>query len=92
MLPQILQVLAWISFGASAFSAVQMNLLDRQMQAFRHPQADLGSFQLVPLRWRQDLYTEPGHLLVSRAWRAFGRMAAFFFLAALLFLLSGSAA
>jgi hypothetical protein len=69
-----------------------MNLLDRKMQEFRHPQGDLSSYQLVPLRWRQDLYTAPGQLLVSRAWQAFGRMVGFFLLAALLFLLHGSAA
>ena len=92
MLPGILELLSWIAFGAAAFSAVQMNLLDRKMQAFRHPQADLSSYQLVPLRWRQDLYTAPGQVLVSRAWRAFGRMVGFFLLAALLFLLHGSAA
>ena len=92
MLPTILQVLSWIAFGAAAFSAVQMHGLDRKMQEFRDPQADLSSFQLVPLRWRQDLYTRPGQILVSRAWQAFGRMIGFFFLAALLLLLHGSAA
>jgi hypothetical protein len=92
MLPTILQILSWIAFGAAAFSAVQTSLLDRQMQAFRHPHSDLSSFQLVPLGWRQELYTGPGQVLVSRAWRAFGRMVGFFLLAALLFLLRGSAA
>ena len=90
--PTVVQILSWIAFGAAAFSAVQMNILDRQMQQFRHPQSDMSSFQLVPLRWRQDLYTPPGQVLVTRAWRAFGRMVGFFLLAALLLVLRGSAA
>ena len=92
MFPSAVELLAWLSFGGAALSAVQMWALDRQLQAFRHPQAARSSFLFVPVRWQQELYTAEGQALVVRAWKACARMVGFFLLAAILFLIHGSAA
>jgi len=85
----MLRILGWASIGLACFFAVRMHLLDRRMQGFRAPGVAPSAFAFVPIRWRQDLYSPEGRVLVTSAWRAFGAMV-LWFIAGALFTILGS--
>ena len=75
-----LGLLGWACLFAAMIPALRMNLLDRQMQKFRVPDADPRAYWFVPIRWQRRLYTGAGQHLVGRAWRTMALMYALAFL------------
>ncbi|HYC31946.1 MAG TPA: hypothetical protein VEB59_06620 [Gemmatimonadales bacterium] len=70
MRPVVFLVLGWAAIGLSAAFALAMHRADRRMQAYRAPGVRPGAYGIVPLRWKRNLYTAPGHDLVGKAWRS----------------------
>jgi hypothetical protein len=90
MLHTAATVLGIVCLAISAFHAIQAWEADLLAQKFRHPEASAASFLFVPLRWRTDLYTEPGQDLVRKAWRHQRRLWLYGLVAALLLLFGNS--
>jgi len=65
----IFLALGWLLIGVAAYFAIAMDRADRQMQAFRVPDAKPNAYSLVPVRWKRSLYTAEGQRLVGKAWR-----------------------
>lgn len=84
MIDGIGRVLGWALLAGAAFHAIRWHGLDREMQAFRSPNAPPHAFFFIPLRWRRDLYVGEGPHFVNAVWRAFASMVGFFLLGVLL--------
>jgi hypothetical protein len=65
----IANVLGAICLAVAAYHGIEAHVADSNAQSFRNPQAPLRSFVFIPLRWKPDLYTEPGRHFVEAARR-----------------------
>jgi hypothetical protein len=85
----VLHLAAFALFAVAAYHAVRMHGFDRRLQSFRAPDAPPRSFLLVPLRWREQLYTPEGLPLLRGAVRAMLMMYGWGLGALILFAIAG---
>ena len=78
-----------LSFAAAAWHAIVAHSTDSEMQRFRVPDAPARKFMFIPLRWRHDLYSDQGKLLVDKAWHHHGLVYLFGVIGAGLLVASG---
>ena len=86
----VIRLLGYLFLAASCASAVGLWYADRRAQDYRQLSASSRSFTVLPLRMRDELYTEQGRVWVRRFWQFFRLMIGCFIVAALLMTLSGS--
>ena len=86
----VIRFLGYLFLAATCASAVGLWYADRRAQDYRQVGASARSFMVVPLRMRDELYTEHGRVWVRRFWQSFRLMIGCFIVAVVLMMLSGS--
>jgi len=86
----VIRLLGYVFLASTCASAVGLWYADRRAQEYRQVSTSIRSFMVVPLRMRDELYTEQGRVWVRRFWHFFRLMIGCFIVAALLMTLSGS--
>src|SRR5881628_332804 len=86
----VIRLLGYLFLAATCASAVGLWYADRRAQDYRQVSPSVRSFMVVPLRMRNELYTEQGRVWVGRFWQLFRLMIGCFIVAVVLMMLSGS--
>jgi len=86
----MIRLLGYLFLAVTCASAVGLWYADRRAQDYRQVSPSVRSFMVVPLRMRNELYTEQGRVWVGRFWQLFRLMIGCFIVAVVLMMLSGS--